>query len=93
MAESNGLLNRHRRKLIGGSNPPLSAIFFVQKRSEDAVGYRFELFCFCPVMSVQNSFPVSSINHILAGRFVHGLATQARGLAGFAFVETGEDID
>ena len=28
MAESNGLLNRHRGNSIGGSNPPLSAIFF-----------------------------------------------------------------
>ncbi len=28
MAESNGLLNRHRGNSIGGSNPPLSAIYF-----------------------------------------------------------------
>ena len=34
MAESNGLLNRHRGNSIGGSNPPLSAIFFLQKNGE-----------------------------------------------------------
>ena len=34
MAESNGLLNRHRGNSIGGSNPPLSAIFFCKKNGE-----------------------------------------------------------
>ena len=34
MAERNGLLNRRRGNLAGGSNPPLSAIFYIVKNGE-----------------------------------------------------------
>ncbi len=43
MAESNGLLNRHRGNSIGGSNPPLSAIYFLSSRicQQDKLRFNF----------------------------------------------------
>ena len=40
MAESNGLLNRRTGNRTGGSNPPLSAIFFAKKMANEAVRLR-----------------------------------------------------
>ena len=62
MAESNGLLNRRTGNRTGGSNPPLSAIFFAKKMANEDASLHFTVPSGTTSLKKQSFFFTSSPN-------------------------------